>query len=492
VAETRTTYFELPHWSLDTPDGPSREDFNGAFTNIEARAAYDDGGQASTLPSTLLKPGRYAKQTVSDGYALHRRNNAAGWDFIGGTVVPVRVRYRGAASGDIVLSTDVAGSESATLKAGGELATPGIIRSSAVIAAGADLTADLSAPASTGRAYVRTRAASERGLVLSAHDNAAGPLLSAQEVGGTFPTTIDSRGRFRSQASAALGAASPTDNVPLLITPGASDVTALDLAGKTTGSVPALRAYADAGDATPIASVLPGVITLGRSSWSGAVNLLASTIGFTGAVTVTGSQAVSGSVSAASATITGGVSAENAKVVSYTSGSTMGMRSQILAADASTPTRDLRQALVHRKRIVNIDFTVTPTAAHSIYKFNFVPTTTCHLDINLTTYWRLLDPGASGLAVEPSTVQFRLRVLDADDNMLFSGDAIEEVTLGAYDVWSINGRGQIIVTDCPTLVLTAGTTYKIELYGNRMSDSAISLVLRHIKGTIREAVMVGT
>lgn len=492
MAETRTTYFELPNWSLDTPDGPSRTDFNEAFGNIEARAAYDDGAQGSALPSTLLKPGRYAKQTVSDGYALHRRNNAGSWDQVGGTVWSTRVRYRGALAADIVLSSDVAGSETATLKASGELATPGIIRSSAVVSAGADLNADLSVPADTGRAYVRTRAAGERGLVLSAHDNAAGALLSAQEVGGTYPTTIDSRGRLRSQVSAALGAATPTDNVPLSIAPGASDVTALDLAGKTTGSVPALRAYANAGDGTPIASVLPTSITLGKAAWTGAsVNLVAPTIALTGAVGVTGAAVVSGALSAASAAITGAVTAEAAKVTSFTSGSTMGMRSQIVVSGGGTSTRDIRQSMVWRKRTVNIDTTVSNTSSMDIHTFTFTPRTTCHLDLTLSAEFRTSGPGASGGVVEPCSMFMRLRILDADDNVLFTGDEAYELTLGAYDTWDVSGRGQIVVSDAPILQLSAGVTYKIQLYGRRDSASAISLVCRHVIGVLREAVILG-
>jgi hypothetical protein len=492
VTETRTTYFELPNWSVDTPDGPSRTDFDEAFVNIEARAAYDDGAQGSALPSTLLKPGRYAKQTVSDGYALHRRNNSGGWDQVGGTVWSTRVRYRGAASGDVVLSSDVAGSEAATLKAGGELATPGIIRSSAVVSAGADLTTDLSAPANTGRAYVRTRAASERGLVLSAHDNAAGALLSAQEAGGTYPTTIDSRGRFRSQVAAALGAAAPTDTVPLLITPGASDTTALDLAGKTTGSVPALRAYADAGDATPIASILPTTITLGKAAWTGgAVNLVAPAIGLTGAVAVAGSQTVSGSIGAASAAITGAMTVEAAKVTSFTSGTTMGMRSQIAAIGGVTPTRDLRQPMVWRKRSVNIDVVVSSTTSMDIHTFNFTPRTTCHLDLNLTVHLQATGPGSSNQVVEPCRMLLKMRLLDVDNNVLYDGDEIYEITLGAYDTWDVTGRGEIVIIEAPSLQLSAGVTYKVQLWGRRAAESNISLTCHHVMGVLREAVVIG-
>jgi hypothetical protein len=40
--------------------------------------------------------------------------------------------------------------------------------------------------------------------------------------------------------------------------------------------------------------------------------------------------------------------------------------------------------------------------------------------------------------------------------------------------------------------LTAGLTYTIQLWGARATDSAISPVLRHLVGTIREGALVGT
>lgn len=492
MTETRTTYFELPNWSADTPDGPSRGDFNEGYTNIETRAAYDDGGQGSVLPSTLLKPGRYFKQTVSDGYALHRRTNAGGWDQVGGTVWSTRVRFRGATTSDVVLSSDTAGTDGATLKAGGELATIGIVRSSAVVAAGADLATDLSVPTATGRAYVRTRASGDRGLVISAHDNAAGSLLSLQEAGGTIPTSIDSRGRLRSQVPAAFGGATVTTNVPLSVAPGASDVTALDLAGKTTGLVPALRAYADVGDPATILSVLPTSITLGKAAWSSAsIGLTAPAIGLTGAVAVTGALAATGALSAASAAITNTVTAEAAKVTSYTSGTTMGMRSQVAAIGATTPTRDIRHSMVWRVRAVNIDTLISSTSSVDLYTYTFTPRTTCHLDATLTAHFRVSTPGSSGQPVEPNTVILRLRILDADDNVLFNGDEVYELTLGAYDTWDTTGRGEIVVADAPTVQLTAGTAYKIQLWGHRTTDSAISLICHHVIGVLREAVILG-
>jgi hypothetical protein len=496
VTETRTAYFELPQYSAGTDGTLTRLDANEAFGKIEARAAYDDGTQGAALPSANLKPGRYAKQTVSDGYQIHRRTDAGAWDFVGGTVVPTRIRYRGAAAGDIVLSSDVGGTQfGATLTALGELATPSPIRSSSVIAAGADVTADLTTPGTTGRSYVRTRAAGDRGLVVEAHNANAGPLLSLREAGGTFPTTFDSSGRLRSTVPAGLGAASLVDNVPLRISPDADDLTALDLYGRTAGGVaPALRAFPVVGDTDPILSVGPAVIALGRTGWAGgSIGLAAPTIGLTGAVTVTGAATITDDLSITDDLNVGDqITAEGGKVSTYDSGSNFGITSQIVANGGAILIRDLRHSLVWRKRILNINKTISPSTAVDIQTFDFSPRTTCYAELNLVTQWAVLSPGSAATDSEPNTIIFRIRIL-ADDGttVLFTGDEIYELTLDAYDPHNYVGRGQVIVSDCPPLVLNAGTNYKIQLYGRRDPDTSISLVLKHLVGTIREGVLLG-
>jgi hypothetical protein len=495
VTETRTSYFELPQYSSGLDGTLTRLDSNEAFGNIEARAAYDDGAQGSALPSANLKPGRYAKQTVSDGYQIHRRSNAGGWDFVGGTVVPTRVRYRGAAAGDIVLSSDVGGTQAgATLTALGELATPSAVRTSSVLAAGADLGADLSAPGTTGRAYVRTRAAGERGLVVEAHNANAGPLLSLREAGGTFPTTFDSAGRLRSTVPAGLGAASVVDNIPLRIAPDADDLTALDLYGRTAGGVvPALRVFPIAGDASPILSAAPAAITLGRAAWAGgSIGLTAPAITLAGAVAVTGSVDVSDDVTIADdLTVGDQITAKGGKVSTYDSGSNFGLTSQLVLNGGAIAMRDLRHSLVWRKRILNINKTISSTSAVDIQTFDFAPRTTCYPELNLVTQWAVFDPGSAATDSEPNTVLFRIRILDDGGIPLFTGDEIYELTLDAYDPHNYVGRGQIVVSDIPPLVLNAGTNYKIQLWGRRDPATSISLVLKHLVGTIREGALLG-
>lgn len=489
---TRTDRMQQQQWSSGS-DGPTRLGFNADADFLEARAAYDDGTTGAVLPVTDVLPGRYFRRSVADGYELHRVQGAA-WEWVGGSITPVRQRFRRALGTDIAWSTDVDGAAAAaTMTAGGEFGTAGMVRSQAGGSAGADLATDLSAPSTTGRWFVRTRAAGERGVVAAAHDNAAGPLFSAREVGGTYPWTVDSRGRMRAQVSTAFGAAGLTDNVPFVSAASATDLTAADLYGRAAGSKPALRAYGDLADTNPLLSVLADAVNLGRASWAGAVNVTAAAIALAGAVGITGSLAVSDDLAVTDdLTVGDQITAEGGKVSSYDSGSNFGVNTQVVLSGGGTAMRDTRHALTWRKRLLNLNVAVSPSTAIDIYTFTFTPRTTCHPDISLGTHWEVFDPGSAATDSEPNTVLFRLRILANDDTVLFTGDEIYMLTLDAYDPHNYVAKGQISVIDCPPLQLTAGTTYKIQLYGRRDAATSISLVLKHIIGTIREGALIGT
>jgi hypothetical protein len=302
LAETRTAFFELATYSIDSDETLTREDWVETIDEIELRAAYDDGTTGAVLPADHLKPGRYFRQSFADGYALHRRAGAA-WEWVGGTIVPVRQRYRGAVSGDIMLSTDIAGATAtATLTAGGELGTTGLVRSVAGGAFGADLDTVLTDRTQTGRLHVRTRATGERAVVARAHAADAGNLLSAVETGGSVTWSVDAAGRMRSNVPAALGGAAPTTNVPLAVAPTAdTDTSAIRLAARVSGNVPAIRVLRDLADADDILSVQSDKIRIGRSApaWSGGViELRAPNIALVGAVSLSG-----GALTAPEATI---------------------------------------------------------------------------------------------------------------------------------------------------------------------------------------------
>lgn len=312
MAETRTTYFELPTYSSDSDETLTREDWVEAVGKLEARAAYDDGTTAASLPVDHLKPGRYARQSFADGYALHRRS-ASAWEWVGGTVATARQRMRGVTSADVMLSADVAGgAATATLTAGGELGTSGLVRSVAGGAFGADLATDLSVPSATGRLYARTRADGERAVVARAHGSGAGALYSAVESGGSVVWSVGADGRMRSSVPAALGAATPTSGVALAVAaPNDGDAAALRAAGRASG-VPGLRVLRDLADADDILAVGPDTIRVGRDSpaWpGGVVEVRAPNIDLVGAVSVDGVLEASGVV-ADTAAVSGVLSAD--------------------------------------------------------------------------------------------------------------------------------------------------------------------------------------
>ena len=289
MAETRSPFFELPSYSLDADAALSRTDWEEAVTSLELRAAYDDGTAAGALPVTNLKPGRYARQDVTSGYALYRRG-AAAWEWVGGTVMPVRGYFRGAVTGDIVWSTDVAAAAaSATMTAGGELATSGAVRTLQG-AVGADLATVLD-PATTGRLYTRTRATSERAVVASAHASDAGNLFTALESGGQAIWTVDAAGRMQARLANAFGAAAlvagvPVSSAAIVGTAGAGS----RLHGSTSAPVsPGLEVLRNLADTAPILSTMPDHITIGRTPWTGGqISLIAPTLASAGAFTHTG------------------------------------------------------------------------------------------------------------------------------------------------------------------------------------------------------------
>lgn len=492
MAETRTPFFELATYSADTDETLTRADWVETVNEIELRAAYDDGSTDTTLPADHLKPGRYFRQSFADGYALHRRG-AAAWEWMGGTVQPVRSRLRGAASGDIMMSSDVAGgAATATWKASGEFASSAALRTSNVGVFGADLAHDVSVPGTTGRAYVRTAAASDRGLVVQAHDDAAGALFTARTAGGSDPLTIDSLGRLRASAPVGLGLSSPAANIPLAIAPSGTDVTALDLYAEVTGDIPALRVFRDGSDAaTPIATFRADNIALGRTTWTGGtITMKAPGIGMTGNLSVTGTIGATEQV-----TFAKGITAETASLVSFNSGGTSGFRSSVFQPGLGGPigSRDLRQSLCWRVRRVNIDFSVTSTVMADVTFFEFTPTTNCYLDMDLGLHLKVLSPGSSGQSVEPIFSNFGYRILNADgSSVLFSSDQVYQIELGAFDTWDKAGHGQLTISDTCPFHLTAGTTYRIQLLGARVEASNIATVLRHVIGTLRESVWLGS
>lgn len=293
MTETRSTYFELPRYSAEADEVMTRSDWEEAATRIEERAAYDDGATSAILPATLLKPGRYARQTLTDGYAVHRRA-AAAWEWIGGNIAPVRVRYRAAAPTDTVLSVDQGADASTklTITGAGDVTTAGAYAGAYGMIAADGETVDA---AERGRLYVRTRADSERGVVLRPHGAGAGYMLAAEDTGGSVVTTLDSIGRLQQRSFSAFGGATipttqtvavaPTnadDSVNGLLVHGWGDSVTPAIANK-----PVLRVREVAGGSDLLVAAKNSLV-LGRAGWTGAViDLKAPTINLTGAAVAT-------------------------------------------------------------------------------------------------------------------------------------------------------------------------------------------------------------
>lgn len=280
MTETRTPRFNLPQWSAGT-DSPSRTDFNGAFSDIEGRGAYDNGDNVSSLPVSGLVAGRYSMLIVSgDGYSLYRYSGAT-WQFVGGSLVPRFQRFKaieGQAITDAAFAVEHPSEVNANIIAsyGGDLTVGGVLKSwNANDAAKGALVVGWNGSISlttTGRAYMRTRSNSELGLVLHAHGSGAGNMLTVREPGNSDIFTVDAIGRLTQRTFAAFGGAnlSPTSMVAVAPTSAADAVTnGLLLYGQTAAPTKAMLTVQrdNTADTTPIAQILRDGIGLGRLPW---------------------------------------------------------------------------------------------------------------------------------------------------------------------------------------------------------------------------------
>lgn len=280
MTETRTPRFNLPQWSAGT-DSPSRTDFNGAFSDIETRGSFDTGENFSSLPVTTLVAGRYAMLTISgDGYSLYRYSGSA-WQFVGGSLVPRFQRFKaieGQLITDAAFTVEHPSEANANIIAsyGGDLTVGGVLKSwnandaaKGALVVGWNSTISLT---TTGRAYIRTRANSELGLVLHAHGSGAGNMLSVREPGNSDMFTVDAIGRLTQRTFAAFGGASlPSTSMVAIAPTSAADtvVNGLLLYGQSAAPTKAILSVQrdNTADTTPIAQVLRDGIGLGRLPW---------------------------------------------------------------------------------------------------------------------------------------------------------------------------------------------------------------------------------
>jgi hypothetical protein len=273
MTETWTTRMVVPQWGAGT-DAPSRVDFDAAFLNLDGRAAYDDGMTYAAVPSVNLIPGRYARVSTTDGsYSLYRRS-ATAWEYVGGPVSPVKTR-------SVALGSQVGTDQAFSLELmlgtptlwgtyQGDLYANGVLRTNNMM--GAAPLGDTLTPATTGRAYVKTQASGDLGLVVRAHATTAGNLFTAREQGGSDIVTIDALGRFQARLAGAFGGATMPTTSTLAISPttNPSDgvTNGLLLYGQSSVATRALlNAYSFASDTASIATWLTNGMSFGKLPW---------------------------------------------------------------------------------------------------------------------------------------------------------------------------------------------------------------------------------
>jgi hypothetical protein len=281
VTETRTPRFNLPQWSSGS-DSPSRSDFNGAFADLEARGGYDAGDSAATLPVTDLVTGRSTQlTTASDGYSMYRYNGTA-WQYTGGTLVPLAVKYKamqGQTTTGPAFTVEHPSRTTAGLTAtyGGDLTAAGVLRSydtdddtRGVAVIGWNGVPVLG---THGRLHVRTRRTGDLGVVVQAHAADAGNLLTVRETGGQDLLTVDAAGRLTQRTFAAFGGAGLPTTSMLAISPTSSAVDGVDngllLYGQASAPLKSILTIRpdNTGDTTPIVVVVRDGIGLGRLPW---------------------------------------------------------------------------------------------------------------------------------------------------------------------------------------------------------------------------------
>lgn len=368
MAVTQTERFALPQWGSGA-DTPSRTAFNDAFGKIDAQAAKDLGeASVSSLPTAGLADGTYV-QTVDGPYRRLFRRAAGAWQQVGGSTWSEITYYRADSAlptAGVARQTSHPGLPNPTATEHWDGSTVRGARQAigdlnpnlpgALHVGDTDTGVDLS---TRGRIYARTRAAGERGIVASAHANAAGPLFAARESGGTDPWLVDAQGRMRAQAPSAFGAAALSDAAALSSAPAAVHASAADLyAAPSKDAVRFLRAV---GDTDPIAAVAQNRIGLGRGNWPGGrIDLIAPTIAAYGPLSVSGHTALaglsaraaevtsldsSGTVSASRLTASGGVQAESGRIYSQQSGAGALLFSRPPTQYRGTSPASLRQAI---------------------------------------------------------------------------------------------------------------------------------------------------
>lgn len=294
MTETRTTRFGLPIWGAGA-DGPSRADFNEAFTNLEARGSYDDGTPVSTLPTTGLFNARYFWQVQQPGggvnptYRTLWRSDGTTLYPVGGPTITTTQLYRG-------LHSSVSGSaDNDALRIehasnpddggwGGNITYAGAAYLRTGLALGDDddttvgrlAVGAFALPASTVRFSVDSYGSGEHAVVARVRHATPGNIFRGLNAANNPVFTVDGTGRVLAPKPSAFGGAGLPSTATLAVAPtsGVDGITGgLLLYGLTAAghvddvAKSILKVQPDSADSAAIAIVNRLNIQLGRIAW---------------------------------------------------------------------------------------------------------------------------------------------------------------------------------------------------------------------------------
>lgn len=287
MTETRTTRLNLPQWSSGG-DSPGRGDFNGAFADLEARAAIDRHPAHADLPSAGLVPREYFQRLLDLGggtvlRSLYRTDEGSTWRSAGAWV-PETLRVRPPDATPPAIGTDGLRVEHPSHATAGLTSSwDGAVkaRTSLVLGNVAEPTlgrlsvGNLDAIPASVRARI-TAFGAERALEIKAGDANVTELLRLINSAGSNVLTVSGAGALSSTQGAAFGGISPAANASLTVAPQSSGAIDTGLLGygqesANTRAILNLNRYQPgSSDTASILSALPNKITVGRTgAWSG-------------------------------------------------------------------------------------------------------------------------------------------------------------------------------------------------------------------------------
>lgn len=211
MVETRTARLSLPQWSSGATDGPSREDFNEAFGNIEKWAARFEYGPLASRRAPLLADTYWVDETGT----IYRDTGTA-WEPIGsprnalnivkesGTAPAIRTENPQGFEDVDAIRTVHAGKNRFRVTGDGH-----VLASSARI-----WPSDAAAPASTypGTFALATRSGAHAGVSVFGSAGQASNLLETKTSGGADLTQLTASGDVYTANRGSIGSLAPADS----------------------------------------------------------------------------------------------------------------------------------------------------------------------------------------------------------------------------------------------------------------------------------------